>query len=50
MNDLNTISVAIMEVPCCFGLYDVVEQALDESKKRITLKKITVNIDGTVEK
>ncbi len=48
MNDLNSITVAIMEVPCCFGLYKIVEEALDESGKRITLKKVVVGIDGTI--
>lgn len=46
LNDLNTITVAIMEVPCCTGLYSIVEEALDESGKRITLKKKVVGIDG----
>jgi len=48
MNELNTITVAIMEVPCCYGLYQIVEEALDESKKRITLKKVIVNLDGSI--
>ena len=47
-NNINTITVAIMEVPCCQGLYNAVEQALDESGKRITLKKVIVGIDGNV--
>lgn len=48
MNDLNTITVAIMEVPCCYGLYKITEDALNETEKRITLKKIVVGIDGTI--
>ncbi|MFH1587493.1 MAG: 4Fe-4S binding protein [Candidatus Diapherotrites archaeon] len=48
MNDLNTITVAIMEVPCCGGLYSAVEEALDESGKRITLKKVVIGIDGLI--
>lgn len=46
MNDLNSIKVAIMEVPCCAGLYSVTEEALEESGKRITLKKVVVGISG----
>ncbi len=46
-NDLNTITVAVMEVPCCSGMYKAVEEALDESGKRITLKKIVVGVDGS---
>jgi len=47
MNNLNTIIVAIMEVPCCGALYGAVEEALDETGKRITLKKVVVGIDGS---
>jgi len=46
MNDLNTITVAMMEVPCCHGFYRIVEEALDESGKRITLKRIVIGVDG----
>ena len=48
MNDLNTITVAIMEVPCCYGLYRIVEDALDESGKKIMLKKVVVGINGKI--
>ena len=48
MNELNTITTAIMEVPCCHGLYAATEEALNESGKRITLKKIVVGIDGSI--
>ncbi len=46
MNDINTITTAIMEVPCCYGLYSAVEEALDESGKRITLKKVVIGMGG----
>ncbi len=46
MNNLKTITVAIMEVPCCYGLYDAVEQALSDSGQEIPLKKIIVGING----
>ena len=48
MNELNTITTAIMEVPCCHGLYAVTEEALNESGKRITLKKVVVGVDGKI--
>lgn len=50
MNDLNTITVAIMDVPCCYGLYKIVEEALDESGKGLTLKKVIIGIDGVIKK
>ncbi|MBR9677549.1 4Fe-4S binding protein [Candidatus Woesearchaeota archaeon] len=47
LNDLKSISVAIMQVPCCSGLYTIVEQALNDSGKKIPLKRIVIGIDGT---
>jgi hypothetical protein len=47
-NDLKSITVAIMEVPCCYGLYGIVEEALSESGKDIPLKKIVIGIDGKI--
>ena len=49
MNDINTITVAIMEVPCCYGMYNAVEEALDESGKRITLNKVVIGVDGEIQ-
>ncbi len=46
MNDLKSITVAIMEVPCCMGLYAITEQALNDSGKKVPLNKVIVRIDG----
>ena len=45
-NNLKSITVAIMEVPCCGGLYAITESALRKSKKKVPLKKIIVGING----
>jgi Pyruvate/2-oxoacid:ferredoxin oxidoreductase delta subunit len=50
INDFNSITVAVMEVPCCAALYSAVEEALDETGKRVTLKKVVVGVDGTANK
>ncbi len=50
MNDLNTITAAIMEVPCCYGLYAAAEEALNESGKRVTLKKVVIGTDGSIKR
>lgn len=47
-NGIKTITVAIMEVPCCRGLDYLVEQALEMSGLDIPVKKIVVSIDGRV--
>lgn len=47
-NDINTITVARMEVPCCGGLVAVVKSALRASGKDIPVEIITVGIAGEV--
>lgn len=46
MNNLKSITVAIMEVPCCRGLSMVCQEALAESGKKVLLKEIIIGIDG----
>ncbi|MDD1664823.1 MAG: 4Fe-4S binding protein [Methanomicrobiales archaeon] len=43
-----SITVAHMEVPCCGGVRDVVDQALERSGKKIPVKEITISIDGQI--
>ncbi len=45
-NNIRSVSVAHMEVPCCYGLIRIVEAALAASGKNLQLKKIEVGIDG----
>lgn len=45
-NDLRSLTVAIMTVPCCAGLYRIVERAVEESGVEINLKKKVIHIDG----
>lgn len=45
-NNIKSVTTAIMEVPCCFGLYKLVSDAVEESKSEIPLKKFIVDIKG----
>jgi Fe-S-cluster-containing hydrogenase component 2 len=45
-NTVYSITVAIMEVPCCSGLWRMVEEAIAESGKNIAARKIVIGIDG----
>ncbi len=45
-NEVKSITVAIMEVPCCRGLDVMVKQALGLSGKEIPLETIIIGIDG----
>lgn len=44
--DPKSITVAHMEVPCCFGLGRVVREALRISGKQIRVRDVTVSIQG----
>jgi len=46
-NTIYSISVAMMEVPCCSGLTRIVEEAVARSGKTIAVRKIVVGIDGS---
>jgi len=47
-NDIRSITVAHMEVPCCSGIVYAVREALAQSGKDIPVADITVAIDGTI--
>jgi len=46
--DPKSITVAHMEVPCCFGLGRVVREALRISGKEIPVRDVTVSIQGEI--
>lgn len=45
-NEIKSITVAIMEVPCCRGLDIMVREALQKSGKNIPLESIIIGING----
>ena len=45
-NNINSITCVHMEVPCCFGLVNVVKSAISTSGKNIPLKEVTISIKG----
>ena len=47
-NDIKSVTILRMEVPCCGGLEAAAKKALQESGKSIPLKTITISIDGKV--
>lgn len=48
-NDIRSLSVARMEVPCCSGLTRLAETALKASGKKIPFQNITVKINGELD-
>ncbi len=47
-NTIYSLTVAIMTVPCCSGLYRIVEEAVELSGAQINIKKVVVGIDGQI--
>jgi len=45
---LKKINVVLMEVPCCFGLINLVKEALSQAGKDIPLEQVVVSIRGEV--
>ena len=47
-NDIRSITVARMEVPCCGGIEFAVKRALQESGKLIPWSVVTISTDGQI--
>jgi ferredoxin len=47
-NKIKSATVAIMEVPCCFGLYKLVSDAITGSGKDIQAKKYIIGVKGDI--
>jgi ferredoxin len=45
-NNIKSVTVAHMEVPCCFGILQSVEAAIEASGKKIAMKEATIGIKG----
>ena len=47
-NDIQSVTLTRMEVPCCGGLENAVRKALVMSKKNIPLKVVTLSTEGRI--
>ncbi|MBM3253373.1 MAG: 4Fe-4S dicluster domain-containing protein [Candidatus Omnitrophica bacterium] len=45
---INTLTVMIMQVPCCGGLVSIAQQALEQAKRKIPIKSIVVSLQGDI--
>lgn len=48
MNDIRSITVTRMEVPCCSGIVEAVVSAVKESGKDVPVEVFTIYADGSV--
>jgi NAD-dependent dihydropyrimidine dehydrogenase PreA subunit len=45
---INTLTVMIMEVPCCGGLMALAKQATEQASRKVPIKRIVVGIQGGI--
>jgi len=48
LSSINTLTVIIMEVPCCGGLLQLANKAVAESDRKIPLKLVIIGTQGDV--
>ncbi|MBM4148265.1 MAG: 4Fe-4S dicluster domain-containing protein [Lentisphaerae bacterium] len=46
--NINTLTVAIMQVPCCSGLLRIAQQAAKQASRKVPVKCIVVGLQGQV--
>jgi hypothetical protein len=46
--EINTLTVMIMQVPCCRGLLATAVQALQESSRKVPIRYVVVSLQGEV--
>ncbi len=45
---INTLTVLIMQVPCCMGLLSLAQQAVQASNRKVPVKAIVVGLQGEI--
>jgi NAD-dependent dihydropyrimidine dehydrogenase PreA subunit len=45
---INTLTVMIMEVPCCSGLLQIAKMATENAKRKVPVKAMVVGLDGEI--
>jgi ferredoxin len=46
LNDIKSITVVQMEVPCCFGLMKIVKAALDAAEVEVPVENVVIGVKG----
>ncbi|MAG08454.1 iron-sulfur cluster-binding oxidoreductase [Candidatus Woesearchaeota archaeon] len=44
--NVKSVTIIHMEVPCCFGLQSIVEEAVEKSGKKISIKQEIITVSG----
>lgn len=45
---INTLTVAVMQVPCCSGLVATARAAMEKSSRKVPVKAIVVSLEGEI--
>ena len=45
---INTLTIMIMQVPCCMGLVNLAQEALGSSQRKVPVKAIMVSLQGDI--
>ena len=45
---INTLTVVIMEVPCCGGLLQLVRMAVEQASRKVPVKKVVIGVQGEI--
>ena len=45
---INTLTVVIMEVPCCGGLLQLAKMAVEQASRKVPVKKVVIGIRGDI--
>jgi ferredoxin len=45
---INTLTVVMMEVPCCGGLLALTQKAANQAKRKVPIKKVVIGIKGKI--
>ena len=48
INELNSLTVIHMEVPCCSGLRHIAKEAIAGSGRKLSFEDITIDLQGNV--
>lgn len=46
--EINTLTVMIMQVPCCGGLMQIAKMAAGQAERKVPVKKIVVGVEGEI--
>ena len=48
-SSINSLTVILMEVPCCGGLWHIAQQAVANAQRKIPIEKVVIGINGEVQ-